>query len=171
MFCCIILDAELFHFSHFGLQICPSSRAHVLSLLGYSSSLDFLPASFCVHGHSILNPSRSNVCHHPLSLKRSVTSPSFLSCVVCRFFQHPVQSCLALCLDKLQWITPTDHGPDLPVLFHLLHNGFWVLPAQPHLSWSPLHVLPLEVATQLLPVAMQRLSISFQILYGEKYFI
>lgn len=105
----------------------------------------------------------------PQPEKKCHFSSISIMCVVCHFFQHPVQSCLALCLDKLQWITPIDHRPDLPVLFHLLHNGFWVLPAQPHLSWSPLHVLPLEVATQLPPVAMQRLSISFQIRYGEKY--
>lgn len=115
----------------------------------------------------ILNPSRSNICYKPLSLQRSVTSP-FLSrkYVLCHFFQHTVQSCFALCLDELQRI---GHRPAFSVLFHLLYNGFCALPAQPHLTWSPLHVLSVGVATQFLPVSMQLLPICFR-MFGFVFF-
>lgn len=60
-FCCIILVAELFDFSHFCLQIHPASRAHILGWLSSSFSLDFLPAPSVSMG--IPNPSRSNICY------------------------------------------------------------------------------------------------------------
>ena len=116
----------------------------------------------------ILNSSRSNVCHHSLSLKRRVTSPPFLpqKCVVYHFFQHSVQSC-PLSRQTSVGSHRSGHRPDLPVLFH---NGFWVLPEKPYSSWSSLHVLPVEVAMQVLPMSMQLLPISLQILFGEKRF-
>lgn len=45
------------------------------------------PVSTFSHSPSVsmdvLDPSRSNICHHPLSLQRSVTSSPFPSCVFC----------------------------------------------------------------------------------------